>query len=132
MAKVAVNGKMVNVPEDTIERNMKALDLTREDAIALFLSDEEYEVDETVTELSAKAKTAGAGAKALGERTARKAPVRQPDLVKRVIVDELADYLKGIVGISALEITNIERMIAFAYEGDNYELTLTKKRKAKK
>ena len=40
------NGKEINIPEDEIANNMKGLDLTREEAIEVWLEDNEYEVNE--------------------------------------------------------------------------------------
>ena len=50
------NGKNVNIPDKEIENNMKALELTREEAIKMWLEDEGYLDNEEQNELDEKAK----------------------------------------------------------------------------
>ena len=50
------NGKNVNIPDNEIENNMKALELTREEAIEMWLEDEGYLDNEEQNELDEKAK----------------------------------------------------------------------------
>ena len=50
------NGKNVNIPDKEIENNMKALELTREEAIEMWLEDEGYLDNEEQNELDEKAK----------------------------------------------------------------------------
>lgn len=49
-------GKTVNIPDKEIEQSMKALDLTREEAIEMYLEDEGYLDNEEQIELNEKAK----------------------------------------------------------------------------
>ena len=51
------NGKIVNIPDTELEKNMKLLDLTKEQAIEMWLVDNDFEEDEELEELDAKAKT---------------------------------------------------------------------------
>lgn len=50
------SGKVINIPNDEIEKSMKALQLTRDEAINLWLEDNEYEINEEQEELDQKAK----------------------------------------------------------------------------
>ena len=50
------NGKNVNIPDKEIEDNMKALKLTREEAIEMWLEDEGYLDNEEQIKLNEKAK----------------------------------------------------------------------------
>lgn len=130
--KRVINGKPVNIPDAFIQNAKVNLDLNVEEAVALYMSDEGHDVAPEVVEMTAKAKAAGTGAKATGEKVTRKPPVRAPDDVKRGMIAALEDYIATFAGGENVEVTNPERMIAFAYKGDKYELTLTKKRPAKK
>lgn len=56
MRYTLANGKNVNIPDEEIKKSMKALDLTKEDAIQMWLEDNDYEVNEEQAELDAKAK----------------------------------------------------------------------------
>lgn len=49
-------GKTVNIPDKEIEQSMKALDLTREEAIEMYLEDEGYLDNDEQIELNEKAK----------------------------------------------------------------------------
>lgn len=125
------DGKRIGIPDEFIEKNMRGLGITRAEAIELYLSDEGIEVAPEVVELTEKAKAAGTGAKATGERKERKAPERKPDEVKRAMVAALAEFISGTDGVTDAAITNVERMVAFEFAGDKFELTLVKKRKPK-
>lgn len=50
------SGKVINIPNDEIEKSMKALQLTKDEAISLWLEDNEYEINEEQEELDQKAK----------------------------------------------------------------------------
>ena len=50
------NGKTVNIPNSEVEHYMKKLELSQDDAIHLWLSDNDYEVDEEQNEMDEKAK----------------------------------------------------------------------------
>lgn len=49
-------GKTVNIPDKEIEQSMKALDLTKEEAIEMYLEDEGYLDNDEQIELNEKAK----------------------------------------------------------------------------
>jgi hypothetical protein len=124
-------GKRINISDQYIDTNMRNLDITRQEAVDMYLSDEGLLVNPIVEELTEKAKAAHVGAKATGEKTKRKAPERKPDEVKRAVIAALSEFIGSQEGVSNTTVTNIERMIAFELGGDNYEITLTKKRKPK-
>ena len=50
------NGKVVNIPDNEIEYNVKTLELSKEEAIDLWLEDNDYQVNEELEELDSKAK----------------------------------------------------------------------------
>lgn len=50
------NGKTVNIPDKEIENSMKSLELTKEEAIEMWLEDEGYLDNEEQNELDSKAK----------------------------------------------------------------------------
>ena len=120
----------VNVPDDYIKTNKLNLGLTTKEAIMMYLSDEGYISNETVEELTAKAKEAGVSAGTKGGKT-QKAPTRKPDYEKRSLVEALANFMQSYDGAENVEVTNIERIVAFTIGSDKYELTLSKKRKPK-
>lgn len=50
------NGKTINISDKEVENSMKLLELTKEEAIQLWLEDNDYLVNEELEELDAKAK----------------------------------------------------------------------------
>lgn len=123
--------KTVEIPEDYIKQQKASLgaNLSWKEIVDLWLTDNDYFTNDEAQALTAKAKAAGVGAKADGKK--RKAPVRKPDEIKRLIIQGLFEYIQSCGDIKDPQVTNVERMIAFTLGDDNYEITLTKKRKPK-
>ena len=123
-----------------ISNLMKKLDCTAEEAKEIIMDD--YDIDHDVKkdfDLSAeKLKEANKYTKT----GTRKAPTaykfekrqRKENPTKRSIVAELATFLRenSENACEDVEITNIERMIAFRVGENRYELTLIQKRPSKK
>ena len=123
-----------------ISNLMKKLDCTAEEAKEIIMDD--YDIDHDVQkdfDLSAeKLKEANKYTKT----GTRKAPTaykfekrqRKENPTKRSIVAELATFLRenSENACEDVEITNIERMIAFRVGENRYELTLIQKRPPKK
>lgn len=123
--------KTVNIGEDVLAQGKREGLSTRE-TIDRFLSDEGYIIDPTVRELTEKAKSNGINNAGKVSSGKRKAPTRKPDLVKRMLIEGLSKYMsEAYAEVKNVQVTNIERIIAFSIGDDNYELTLSKKRKPK-
>ena len=130
--KYEFNGKTLNIPDALIEKNMKVLELTKEEAIEMWLEDEGYLENEEVEALTKKAKENKAvdhGAKADKPRKQVKRE-RKPDIEKEKIIEILANCLKN-EGFDA-EITNKSKLIEFSVGENHYKLDLVKKRPPKK
>lgn len=130
--KYDFNGKTLNIPDALIEKNMKVLELTKEEAIEMWLEDEGYLENEEVEALTKKAKENKAvdhGAKADKPRKQVKRE-RKPDVEKEKIIEILANCLKN-EGFDA-EITNKSKLIEFSIGENHYKLDLVKKRPPKK
>lgn len=57
--KYNFNGKIINIPDKELEKSMKNLELTKEEAIEMYLEDEGYLDNEEQEELTKKAKESG-------------------------------------------------------------------------
>ena len=129
--------KTINIPDEVLMQGRKEK-LSVKETIERYLSDEGYVVDPTVAELTEKAKANGmnTAGRASGEKKPRKAPVRKPDETKRALIALLREMLHDVpaadLGVDHVEVTNIERVVAFSIGDDKYEITLSKKRKPKK
>ena len=114
---------------EQIEKFMKNLSISREEAEQL-LEDDENDVS---VELTAEQKKV---AKAMSQGDRKKETVprkreRKPDDVKRNLVKMLSEALTASGIIENLEVTNLEREINFISNGETFRLTLAKPRKAK-
>ena len=99
------NGKNVNIPDDEIKKSMKALDLSKEDAIQMWLEDNDYEINEEQAELDAKAKKVKIdhGASAI-DKTEKKEKKPRPKVAsdeKKELFDEIFSNLADVYGQNA-------------------------------
>ena len=121
--------KTVNIPDEWIQKTKINLNLSTSETIELWLCDNGYEENADQKALNEKAKSTkiqhGAGGKQ------RKAPVRKPDETKRELIQDIYHLIESMSATKSVEVTNIERIVAFAIGDDNYEITLSKKRKPK-
>lgn len=126
------NNKNITIPDSEIQNNMKLLGISKEEAIQMWLEDNDYLENEIVVELTKKAKENKAvdhGAKADKERKPVKRE-RKPDLEKENLIQMFADCLKN-AGFDA-EITNKSKLIEFTVGENHYKLDLVKQRPPKK
>ena len=125
------NGKNIKIPDAEIEKNMRILEISKEEAIQMYLEDEGYITNEIVEELTKKAKTNGTTKVKAKSTKARKSVKRErkPDEEKENIIRILENALKQ-VGINA-NVTNKAKIIEFSIENNQYKLDLIKKRPPK-
>jgi hypothetical protein len=120
---------MKKFAESEIQKMMKKLDLTREEAIQLLQDDE----DDVSVELTAEQKkvvkkmTQGDRKK---EDTPRKRE-RKIDENKRYLMAFFENVIKNNENIEDFLFTNVEREAVFKYKGETYRLTLAKPREKK-
>ena len=125
------NGKVINIPDAEIEKSMKLLDLSKEEAIQMYLEDEGYMENEEVEALTAKAKANKVNHEAKSDKPRKSVKrERKPDIEKEKIIEILANCLKN-EGFDA-EITNKSKIIEFSVGENHYKLDLVKKRPPKK
>lgn len=123
-----------NVPMTEVRKLMKSLGLNLKEAADLWCYDNGKVGNKEAEELTSKAKENGVNGSRAPRKTGakRKAPVRQPDEEKRMIVAALAEALKNDVdGIGDINVENIERLITFSLGDNTFKLTLSKDRKPK-
>ena len=126
-----LNGKNIKIPDNEIEKNMRILEISKDEAIQMYLEDEGYLTNEIVEELTKKAKENGTAKVKAKSTKARKTVKRErkPDEEKEKIIEILQNALKN-AGITA-EITNKSKIIEFSIENNHYKLDLIKKRPKK-
>lgn len=123
------NGKTVNIPDAEIEKNMKALEISKEEAIEMWLFDNDYEDNEEVDEMTVKAKAVKRYEKGDKPRKAVKKE-RKVDEEKKTLLDLCRIPIEGAGG----NVTNIKNEAEFSFTfGNNfYTVKLVKHRPPKK
>ena len=119
----------INVPDEYIKVNCRNLGLTKTEAVEMYLSDEGYISNEVVDELTKKA-AANKQGRIAGTKQ-RKPRKRKEDPIKRAFIESMRAFIDDMDGTVNVEATNPERIIAFEYAGERYEVMLTRKRKPK-
>ena len=124
--------------EKWIKSTMKALDLTREEAIEMWMDDhdidqgkaKDFDLDPEKQKIVKEMTKAGGKARAKETKPRE----RKPNDEKRTIIQDLNDFLGNNCQnyINSVEIANIEREITFKIGENDYSLTLTCHRKPKK
>ena len=102
--KYQLGNKTINIPDAEIQKFMKSLDLSKEDAIQMWLEDNDYEINEEQAELDAKAKKVKIdhGASAVDKTQKEKKP--RPKVAsdeKKELFDEIFSNLSDVYGQNA-------------------------------
>lgn len=136
---IEVNGKSVHIPDAEIANSMTKLDLSKDEAIQMWLEDNDYCENEEVEILTQKAKenkvSRGAKSEKALAKTDRKPKERKPDLEKEEIIHKLAEFLNNRYAFSDVDfvkITNKSKIIEFNIGKNHYKLDLIKQRAQKK
>ena len=129
------NGKNVNIPDDEIKKSMKALDLSKEDAIQMWLEDNDYEVNEEQAELDAKAKKVkidhGASAVDKSEKKEKKPRPKVASDEKKELFDEIFSNLQDVYKQNA-QIVKENKLITVKIGEKVFKIDLIEQRKPKK
>ena len=132
---IEVNGKSVHIPDAEITHSMAKLDLSKDEAIQMWLEDNDYCENEEVEILTQKAKenkvSRGAKSEKALAKTDRKTRERKPDLEKEEIIAALSEFLTE-KGYTFVEITNKSKIIEFNIGKNHYKLDLIRQRTQKK
>ena len=131
-------GRTINIPDADIARLQKSLKISEEEAIQTWLVDEEYVSDETVDELTEKAKKNRITAtvhKAKAEDSAkkeRKPREKKENPLKKAIIDALFKGLEQNLAENAeIHITNDEKYIDLHVNGLEFTINLVQHRPKK-
>lgn len=111
--------------EAQIQKLMKSLDLTREEAIQLMMDDKEIDRGAKMFELDPELEK-GAKKARQAERKANSTPTkreRKPKPEKQEICSAMMDGLREL-GIEDFTISNPEREFIFIHNGTKYKVTL--------
>lgn len=124
-------GKNITIPDDELEICIKNLGISRDEAIKMYLEDNDYLENVEVEQLTKKAKENKAVQhRAKGEKKEKKEVKRErkPDEEKEKLIQFLYEALKEYNPT----ITNKTKIIEFSVNENEYKLDLVKRRKEKK
>ena len=134
MKYTLANGKTINIPDEEIKKSMKALDLSKEDAIQMWLEDNDYEINEEQAELDAKAKKVkidhGASAVDKTEKKEKKPRPKVASDEKKELFDEIFSNLADVYGQNA-QIVKENKLIIVKIGEKEFKLDLIETRKPK-
>jgi hypothetical protein len=128
------NGKVVNIPDKDIENYMKSLELSKDEAIDLWLEDNDYQVNEELEELDAKAKKVKINHQASAiDKTEKKD--RKPRTVKisdekQKLFDEIYHNLVEIYG-GTVEIVKENKLMTVKVGEKTFKIDLIEQRAKK-
>ena len=127
--KYNFNEKILNIPDAELEKSIKLFNLSKEEAIQLWLDDNDYTTNEVVEELSEKAK------KNI-KRYEQSDKKRKPSTKERKVDEEKKKFLEGfrifVEGCGG-RLTNKknEAEFSFTYDENDYTVKLVKHRAKK-
>ena len=126
-----IDGKSIKIPMADIAKYMQKLELTQDEAIELWLTDNDYMDNEEVNRLSQQAKDNKTNLRAdAGERKKREV-TKKENPTKEGIIRVLAATLENIGAVN-IKITNVSKLVEFEMDGNNFKLDLVQKRQPKK
>lgn len=136
------NGRTIVIPDKKIESLQKNLNISYNEAVYTWLVDEDYITDETVEELSEKAKknrvtaTVHQAKAENKEKKERKLHEKKENPLKKAIIDALCDGIEAnIQKFNANEVhfvvTNTEKYINLTVDGLEFTINLVQHRAKK-
>lgn len=131
-------GKNIKIPDDYIESNTRILEISKEEAIQMYLEDEGFLENEEQQKLEQKAKesriTATIHKASVGKqpdkKKTQKERCRKENPTKEMVIAEIAALLPKFA--ENVEILNVGKLISFTIGAEKYEIDLKQKRKPKK
>lgn len=129
------NGKSINIPDAELEKSMKILGMTKEEAIEMWLEDEGYLDNEEQAELEQKAKENKITATIHGASATEKKKQSKPKTVK--VSDEKATLFAEILSNLQYDYENVEvlkenKLIQVKIGEKIFKVDLIEQRKPKK
>ena len=134
MIKYNFNGKTLNIPKADIEKSMKVLELSFEDAIQMWLEDEGYLENEEQNHLCEVAKMNKItqnihGAREKGKKTSKKPKTVKTSTEKTELFNEILQNLTE--NYQNVKILNQNKLISVEINGKIFKIDLIEQRKPK-
>lgn len=125
-----LNGKNIRIPDDEIEKNSRLLDISKDEAIQMWLEDEGYLKNAVVEELTKKAKENRVNHDAKSDKPRKKTErVRKVDEEKKYLLNLL---ISAINSENCIDTVKNETEFSFTFGENSYSVKLIKHRPPKK
>ena len=131
------NGRKVNIPDDDLNKMMKNLELSKEEAIDLWLTDNDFETDEEQDELDKKAKKVRVQHDAIKEEPRKKSDkprnVKVSDAKKEVFY-QLSQFLVKFCEENPANyaVLTENKLLQLNFANETFKIDLIQQRKPKK
>jgi len=122
------NGKEINIPDAEIANSVKLLGISQQEAIEMWLDDNDYTTNEEVETLTEKAKEVKRYEKSDKPRT-KTEKTRKVDSEKKTLLDTLMDAIRPRANITTVK---NEAEFSFTLGANKYTVKLVKHRPPKK
>ena len=127
--KYNFEGKILNIPDAELEKSIKLFNLSKEEAIQLWLDDNDYTINETVEELSEKAKENIKRYEKSDKKRKPSTRERKVDTEKKKFLEGFRIFVEGSGG--CLTNKKNEAEFSFTYGENDYTVKLVKHRAKK-
>jgi hypothetical protein len=130
------NGKVVTIPDSEIQKNMRLLEISKQEAIEMWLVDNDFSEDEELEELDAKAKTVkidhGAAADKPRKKSDKPRTVKVSD-AKKELFSKLSQFLNDFCEENDTNCTILKenKLIELQFGGETFKIDLIQVRKKK-
>ena len=127
--KYDFNGKILNIPDAEINKSVKLLGITQEEAVQLWLDDNDYTINETVEELTEKSKKNIKRYEQSNKKRKASTKERKVDEEKKRFLNGFRIFAEGLGAI--ITSTKNEAEFSFTFGENAYTVKLVKHRPSK-
>ena len=127
--KYDFNGKILNIPDAEINKSVKLLGITQEEAVQLWLDDNDYTINETVEELTEKSKKNIKRYEQSDKKRKASTKERKVDEEKKRFLNGFRIFAEGLGAV--VTSTKNEAEFSFTFGENAYTVKLVKHRPSK-
>ena len=127
--KYDFNGKILNIPDKELKNSMEALGISKEEAIQMWLDDNDYTTNETVEELTEKSKKNIKRYEQSDKKRKASTKERKVDEEKKRFLNGFRIFVEGLGAV--VTSTKNEAEFSFSFGENAYTVKLVKHRPPK-
>lgn len=128
--KFNFNGKDINIPDGDINKLMTNLDISKDEAIEVWLDDHDYTENEEAEAMTQKAKEVGRHYEKSDKERKKTVRERKVDAEKGNLLTSIKTAVETFGGV--VSVVKNEAEFSFTFNGNSYTVKLVKHRPPKK